>query len=157
MSSAQGKEHETRGEKKKSAHLVLHLETLLKLDTPPPREARMLLVSSGVALVDEEAREAACTAVEVLVRAPRREVDVPVVEVHRNIPRCVGKIPPNNNRRCTSGRRGVDGVDVRRDGGYIKILAGEVLEPGEEDEGEPILVRVDRRDDRLGWDDPTVH
>ena len=47
---------------------------------PPAREPRVELVVRGVATVHEDGAEAARARVEVLVRAPRGEVDAPLVQ-----------------------------------------------------------------------------
>ena len=49
-----------------------------------------------VALVDEHARHGARPAVEVLVRAPRREVDVPVVQRERDVAGGVREVPAHD-------------------------------------------------------------
>ena len=72
-----------------------HLEPGLRLRAPPAVEARQVAVGE-VALVDERAGQRARAGVEVLVRAPGREVDVPVVQLQRHVPGRVREVPAHD-------------------------------------------------------------
>ena len=50
----------------------------------------------GESLVDEDRSDRARAAVQILVRAPRREVDVPVVEREFDVAGGVGEVPADN-------------------------------------------------------------
>ena len=71
-------------------------EARRRVVAPPASQARQLRILS-VPLEDEAAADAAGTAVEVLVAAPDGEIDIPVMEVQRHIPRGVGQVETDDD------------------------------------------------------------
>jgi hypothetical protein len=96
--------------------------------------------------VDEELADGARAAVHVLVRAPRRPVDIRVVQGEGHIPSRMGEVPQ---------RDGAGTMDGRREPGDVVGLARGVVHPGQERHGEAVSVLVDgrleivRRDERF--------
>lgn len=79
-----------------------------------------------VFLVKEQAGCRPRSGVDVLVGAPHREIDVPVVEAEWDVAGRVGEVP------AYAGD--AEGVGVGGDGFDVEELAGVVLDSGEEDE-----------------------
>lgn len=117
---------------------------------PPPAEARAVAEGAGagvagawcgdvrVARVHEGAADAARPAVEVLVVAPRGEVDVPGVQGERDVADGVREVPTDGY----AARLG-----VRGDGGDVEELAAVVLDAREEEQGSGGGVLVDDGED----------
>lgn len=85
--------------------------------------------------------------VHVLVRTPRREVDVPIMQPKRHVARRVCEIP--TDEQALSMR-------VRGDGRDVEELARVVLYAGEEDERDLVGVLVDQGEDFGGGDGMVV-
>ena len=71
----------------------------------PPTGKTVAFKVSGVAFVDKDAGNASRSRVEVLVGTPAGEIDVPVVQLDRDISCRVSQVPSNNasllgDRRC---------------------------------------------------------
>ena len=111
-----------------------HLEAGRRVGAPPALEARDV-VATEVALVDEHAGKRPRPRVQVLVRAPRSEVDVPLVQMERHVAGGVSEIPADV---------GAAGSPGGSDRGDVEQLAGEVVDRAEEHE------RDDRRTRRAG-------
>ena len=95
-------------------------------------------------LVDEAAGKGARPGVEVLVGAPGREVDVPVVEGHGHIAGGMREVPADV---------GADLVTRGRDRGHVHPLSGEVIHRTEEHDGDLVTEFADLGDDVLGAQD----
>ena len=108
---------------------------MIRVDPPPATEPGQRPVAA-VALVDEDRADRAGTGVEVLVGAPRGEVDVPVVERQLDVARGVGEVPADGRARGMAGGR--QAFDLER-------LAGGEVDPGQEDEREVGAVLGDGR------------
>ena len=88
-----------------------------------------------MAIVDEDRTDRARPAVQVLVRAPGGEVDVPVVERELDVAGGVGQVPADEG----AGR--VTGIGQPLD---LLELARREVDAGQEDEGEVLGVLGDR-------------
>ncbi len=84
-------------------HHGAHLEPGGRIGAPPAGELGQRTVCQ-VPLVDERTGERARPAVEVLVRAPRRPVDVPVVQLQRQVARGVRQVPADDSAGGAAGR-----------------------------------------------------
>ena len=111
-----------------------HREARARVVSPPAREARDRRVGA-VPLVHERARDRARPGVEVLVGAPAREVDAPVVEPRREVPRPVREVPAGERANGVRGRG--DPVDRER-------LARRVVDAAEHDERQRVARLADR-------------
>lgn len=95
-------------------------------------------------IAHETASDRARSAVEVLVRAPDGEVDVPVVQLYRHVADGVCEVPADEN--AFSLCVGCDALDVEE-------LAGVELDAGEEEDGSRRCVGVDCGEDVLCRDE----
>ena len=102
------------------------VEPDVRVEPPPAAQPRQRPVA-GVTLVDEDRPDRARAAVEVLVRAPRGEVDVPVVERELDVAGGVGQVPADD------GAGGVAGGGQPLD---LEGLAGREVDARQEDERE---------------------
>lgn len=59
----------------------------------PPTGKTVAVKVGGVAFVDKDSSDASGARVEVLVGAPAGEIDVPVVQLHRDISSRVRQVP----------------------------------------------------------------
>ena len=116
-----------------------HLEPRSQIVAPPARQSRR--GGRRVAFVDEHLGERTGTAVQVLVRAPGGEVDVPVVERERDVAGGMGEVP---------ARQGADRMDRAGQAGDVHDLAGGVVDAGDERHRQPIAMPVDGGLDVLG-------
>ncbi len=71
--------------------LQVHPKAQLRIVAPPTAETRQRLVAR-VLFVDEATGDRSRSAVQVLVGAPDGEIDVPVVELQRDVPRGVSEV-----------------------------------------------------------------
>ena len=98
-----------------------------RVGAPPARELGQGAVGE-VPLVHERAGQRPGPGVQVLVGAPGRPVDAPVVQAQRHVARRVRQIPADDRAGGLSG--GGDRVDVEQ-------LAGEVVHRAEQDAARP--------------------
>jgi len=76
-------------------HTIDHVKASGLVVAPPARQAVASKVFS-MTFVHEDTSNASRSRVQVLVRTPAREIDVPVVQLNRNIAGSVGQIPTND-------------------------------------------------------------
>ena len=120
-----------------------HLEPGGVLVAPPaaqPGHARI----AGQSLGDEHLAGRARAAVEVLVGAPRRDVDVGAAQVDGHVADRVGEVPQGDP---------AGGVDGPGQPGDVVDLAGRVVRPGQDGHGQPVPGGVDGRLERLRFDE----
>ena len=129
---------------------------MLWIQAPPAGQTEQTRVAA-VALVDEDRPDRARAGVEVLVRAPGRKVDAPVVQGKLDVARGVSQVPADDDpgrvaRRCEAlhlQHLAVGEIDPREEderevGG---VLGNRALEVGRTDRGLP-AARTD--DDEIG-------
>ncbi len=130
--------HGPAGGAGRGTELRQHLEARLGLMSPPARQSRRRAFE--VLLVHEAAGDRAGTGVQVLVRAPHREIDIPVVQLQRQV--------ADGMRQVEAG----DGADVvrgARDARAVEGLAGAVLHARPQHQRELAAELVDLRFDVL--------
>ena len=118
----------------------VHREASVGVGAPPALQAGKRAVAH-VPFVHEQRRDRPGSGVQVLVGAPRREVDVPVVQGKRDVAGRMGEVPAH---------RGTDSVAGRGDGGHVHHLSGQVVHPAEHHRGDRVRVVVEHRDDVFG-------
>ncbi len=103
--------------------------------------------------MDEAAGDGARSCVEILVRAPDREIDIPVVQGEGNVADRVREVEPDPAAAPPRGGR---------DALQVQSLARLKLDPREEDECDLVTLAVEQRLDVVGaqrvlavaWSDP---
>lgn len=83
----------------------------------------------------EKTTDSTGSRIEIFIIAPSGEINVPVMELHINVPNCMGKVP--TDEYALGMRVGCDGFDV-------KVLTGVVLDAGKHDQSSGGGVSVDR-------------
>ena len=106
----------------------LHLEAHGGVVAPPAGQAQQV-GPVGKPLVNEHARRAAGTGVEVLVGAPTGKIHVPVVQVQLDVAGRVGQVEPHQ-RAHRVARFG--------NGGHVEHLAGVVVDAAHENGGQRV-------------------
>lgn len=108
--------------------------SILCVPDPPIRIRAVMMF-----LVHKRARDRAGAGVEVLVRAPHRKVDVPVVQRQLDVADGVREVPPDGGDAAGAG--------VGRDARDVEQLARVVLDPRQEEQGGGVGVGVDGGED----------
>lgn len=112
---------------------VIHGEAHGFVPAVPPLQTAVAVVVAVLA-VHKGTGDGARAGVHVLVGAPAREVNVPVVQLELHVAGGVGEVPADGDAA---------GVSVGGDGGDVQELAAVVLDTGQEDQGELVGVLVD--------------
>lgn len=112
---------------------VVHGETHGFVPAVPPLETAVAVVVAVLA-VHKGTGDGARAGVHVLVGAPAREVNVPVVQLELDVAGGVGEVPADGDAA---------GVSVGGDGGNVEELTAVVLDARQEDQGELVGVLVD--------------
>ena len=115
-----------------------HLEAGFEVVAPPAGKPRRRRVE--MPLMHEGAGRRAGTSVQVLVRAPGREVRVPVVQRERQVADRVGEVESGDRADAMRGFR------ERPD---VEPLTGQVLDARQQDEREPRALAFDLGDEVL--------
>lgn len=130
---------------------IIHFEPHRSIPAIPPgqtvSEPRGILaraiIDLAMPLMHEQTGHSTGPGIAVFVRAPSREVDVPVVQVQDDVCVGMGQIPADDEAAE---------LGVRSDLGDVEELAGVVLDAREEDERGLGGVLVDVGEDSLGGD-----
>ena len=117
----------------------MHAEARFGIVAPPARQPRQLEVAA-VALVDEAAGDGAGPAIEVLVRAPAGEIDVPVVQCQRHVARGMGQIPADHAAVAVCG--GGDPL-------HVEDLTREEVHARQQNQRDLLAQLLEQRLDRL--------
>mmetsp|Transcript_10544 Transcript_10544/g.14434 ORF Transcript_10544/g.14434 Transcript_10544/m.14434 type:complete len:241 (+) Transcript_10544:145-867(+) len=118
------RETETKSTWDRVEHFLVHLESSAEFMSPPPSKAR----ASGLCMVVVHKAPSNTTwaGVEVLVRAPAGKVNVPVMQLEREIANSMGQIEPNDAPLL---------VACFGNGCHVKILPSVVLNSRQQHKG----------------------
>ncbi|KAA8631089.1 hypothetical protein SMACR_08947 [Sordaria macrospora] len=126
--------------------LLVHVEPHAFVRSVPARQSWLehrlarAHIHLSVTLVHESTGHGTGATVEVLVRAPDSEVDVPVVKLELDVTRAVGQVPADNEAALLS---------ILGDARNVEQLAGVVLDTRQEKQCRIFSMLIDRLEDLL--------
>jgi hypothetical protein len=105
------------------------------------------VVDRPMFLVHEQARNRSRTGIHVLVRTPRGEIHIPIVQFQRHIAGRVGQVPADEE---------ISRMGMLCNSRNVEELSAVILDARKQDQGEFFGVLVDEREDLLRGDDMVV-